>query len=209
MSTTQVSALLALLILTGPAYIRAAEEARMKCWVNHEGIRECGNRVPPEYIQQGYQELDKEGIVREEMEPAKTAEELAEARRLAALKAEKQKQEAAIRTKNRVLLQTFSSVSDIERARDDRITALEAIIKLTRVRIEKIELNLNEHIKRAADSQRLGKAPAQALLDDIESLERQIGDNNRFIDQKRAEQEQIRQDHAADIERYKRLKGIE
>ncbi len=209
MSTTQVSALLALLILTGPAYIRAAEEARMKCWVNHEGIRECGNRVPPEYIQQGYQELDKEGIVREEMEPAKTAEELAEARRLAALKAAKQKQEAAIRTKNRVLLQTFSSVSDIERARDDRITALEAIIKLTRVRIEKIELNLNEHIKRAADSQRLGKAPAQALLDDIESLERQIGDNNRFIDQKRAEQEQIRQDHAADIERYKRLKGIE
>ena len=199
MSTTQVSALLALLILTGPAYIRAAEEARMKCWVNHEGIRECGNRVPPEYIQQGYQELDKEGIVREEMEPAKTAEELAEARRLAALKAAKQKQEAAIRTKNRVLLQTFSSVSDIERARDDRITALEAIIKLTRVRIEKIELNLNEHIKRAADSQRLGKAPAQALLDDIESLERQIGDNNRFIDQKRAEQEQIRQDHAADI----------
>ena len=209
MSTTQVSALLALLILTGPAYIRAAEEARMKCWVNHEGIRECGNRVPPEYIQQGYQELDKEGIVREEMEPAKTAEELAEARRLAALKAAKQKQEAAIRTKNRVLLQTFSSVSDIERARDDRITALEAIIKLTRVRIEKIELNLNEHIKRAADSQRLGKAPAPALLDDIESLERQIGDNNRFIDQKRAEQEQIRQDHAADIERYKRLKGIE
>ena len=209
MSTTQVSALLALLILTGPTYIRAAEGARMKCWVNHEGIRECGNRVPPEYIQQGYQELDKEGIVREEMEPAKTAEELAEARRLAALKAAKQKQEAAIRTKNRVLLQTFSSVSDIERARDDRITALEAIIKLTRVRIEKIELNLNEHIKRAADSQRLGKAPAPALLDDIESLERQIGDNNRFIDQKRAEQEQIRQDHAADIERYKRLKGIE
>lgn len=23
--------------------------AAIKCWTNNEGVRECGNRVPPEY----------------------------------------------------------------------------------------------------------------------------------------------------------------
>ena len=209
MSKTQAGTLLVLLALAGPTNIMAAGGARMKCWVNHEGIRECGDMVPPEYIQQGYMEIDKEGIVRDVKERAKTPEELAEARRLAALEAAKRRQKEKQQTRDRVLLQTFSSVSDIERARDDRITALEAAIKLSGVRNENIRLKLNDHIKRAADSQRMGQAPTPALLEDIEALRRQIENNVRFIAEKRIEQEQIRQAHALDIERYKRLKGME
>ena len=50
--------------------------ARMKCWTNSDGIKECGDKVPPEYTQQGYQELGKGGIVREEKGRVKTKEEL-------------------------------------------------------------------------------------------------------------------------------------
>ena len=209
MSKTQAGALLVLLALAGPTNIMAAGGARMKCWTNHEGIRECGDMVPPEYIQQGYMEIDKEGIVRDVKERAKTPEELTEARRLAALEAAKRRQKEKQQTRDRVLLQTFSSVSDIERARDARITALEAAIKLSGVRNENIRLKLNDYIKRAADSQRMGKTPAPALLEDIEALRGQIENNVRFIAEQRIEQEQIRQAHALDIERYKRLKGIE
>ena len=209
MNKTQTGALLVMLALAGPASLMAAEEARMKCWTNHEGIRECGNRVPPEYIQQGYMEIDKEGIVRDVKERAKTPEELAEAKRLAKLKAAEQKQKAEQETRDRVLLQTFSSVSDIERARDVRITALEAAINLSGIRNENIRLKLNDYIKRAADRERTGQAPTPALLEDIEALRGQIENNVRFIAEKRIEQEQIRQAHALDIERYKRLKGIE
>ena len=209
MNKTQTGALLVMLALGGPASLMAAEEARMKCWVNHEGIRECGNRVPPEYIQQGYMEIDKEGIVRDVKERAKTPEELAEAKRLAKLKAAEQKQKAEQETRDRVLLQTFSSVSDIERARDVRITALEAAINLSGIRNENIRLKLNDYIKRAADRERTGQAPTPALLEDIEALRGQIENNVRFIAEKRIEQEQIRQAHALDIKRYKRLKGIE
>lgn len=209
MSKTQAGALLVLLALAGPTNIMAAEEARMKCWVNHEGIRECGDMVPPEYIQQGYMEIDKEGIVRDVKERAKTPEELAEARRLAALEAAKRRQKEKQQTRDRVLLQTFSSVSDIERARDVRITALEAAINLSGIRNENIRLKLNDYIKRAADRERTGQAPTPALLEDIEALREQIENNVRFIAEKRAEQEQIRQAHALDIERYKRLKGME
>ena len=47
--------------------------ARIKCWTNNEGNRECGDKIPPEYTQQGYKELDKSGLVREEKEKVKTA----------------------------------------------------------------------------------------------------------------------------------------
>ena len=209
MNKTQTGALLVMLALAGPTNIMAAGGARMKCWTNHEGVRECGDMVPPEYIQQGYMEIDKEGIVRDVKERAKTPEELAEARRLAALEAKKQREKEKQQTRNRVLLQTFSSVRDIERARDDRVSALEAAIKMAGVRSENIRLKLNDHIKRAADSQRMGQTPARTLLEDIEALRGQIENNVRFIAEKRIEQEQIRQAHALDIERYKRLKGME
>ena len=209
MNKTQTGALLVMLALAGPTGLMAAEEARMKCWVNHEGIRECGDMVPPEYIQQGYTEIDGKGFVRDVKERAKTPAEQAEAKRLAKLKAAEQKQKAERETRDRVLLQTFSSVSDIERARDDRVAALEGTIKLAGIRNENTRLKLNDYIKRAAESERMGKTPAPALLEDIKALRGQIENNVRFIAEKRAEQAQIRQAHTLDIERYKRLKGIE
>ena len=49
--------LFALLSISIPMPARAA----IKCWTNHEGIRECGTAVPPEFVQQGHQELSKQG----------------------------------------------------------------------------------------------------------------------------------------------------
>ena len=54
-----------------------------------------------------------------------------------------------------------------------------------------------------------GKAPSEDLLKDIDSKKRQINNNNKFIEEKRAEQETIKQAYAEDIDRFKKLKGIE
>ena len=208
MRTTTFSALLVLFTLAGLALPESAQ-ARMKCWTNNEGVRECGDKVPPEYAQKGHHELGKSGLVREEKERAKTPEELAEEKRLAKLEEEQKKQEEAQKNQDRILMETFSSVGDIERARDDRVTALEATIKLTQARNEKIQLDLDKRIKTAADQERGGKSPSEALLKDIDSLKRQIKNNDSFIVEKRAEQEEIKKSHALDIARYKKLKGIE
>ena len=183
-------------------------QARLKCWTNNEGVRECGNAVPPEYAQQGHQELSKSGMVKKETERAKTDEELAEAKRLEKEQAEKDKLAAEQKKKDDILLQTFSSVEDIERARDERLTQLEAAIRLTEARTEKINGDLDKRIKKAAAAERAGKTPSEALLNDIESLKRQIKNNDKFIEGKRAEQEVIKEDHAKDIAHYKKLKGI-
>lgn len=184
-------------------------QARMKCWTNNEGVRECGNKIPPEYAQKEHQELGKSGVVREKTERAKTDEELAEARRLEKEKSKQAKLDANKKKQDQILLSTFSNVSDIERARDERVTALEATIKLTKARNDKIQLDLDKRIQTAANAERAGKEPPEALLADIESLKRQISNNDKFIDGKRAEQEVIKEAHAKDIEHFKKLKGIE
>jgi hypothetical protein len=191
------------LTLSGTAH------ARMKCWTNKEGVKECGNKIPPEYAQQEYQELGKGGLVREKTERAKTPEELAEERHLEEKLAEEEKIKAEQKKQDSILLATFSNVSDIERARDERITALDASIKLTQARSEKIQLDLDKRIQTAANAERAGKQPPEALLKDIESLKRQINNNDKFIEGKRAEQEEIKEAHAKDIARFKKLKGIE
>ncbi len=189
------------LMLSGSA------QARMKCWTNNEGVRECGDRVPPEFAQQGHEEIGKGGLVREKTERAKTPEELAEEARLAKIEEEKLKAEEQRQLQDRILLETFATEQDIERARDDRITAVDATIKLTQARNEKIQVDLDKRIAKAAADERAGKTPSKALLKDIDSLKRQINNNKDFMDNKRKEQEEIRQKFALDIERYRELKS--
>ena len=67
----------ALLALCG--YLNSAEAA-IKCWTNKEGVRECGNAVPPEYAQQAHEEKSTSGMTIKRTERSKTPEELAAAR---------------------------------------------------------------------------------------------------------------------------------
>ena len=35
---------------------------RIKCWTNSEGVRECGNTIPPEYAQKSHEEVSEQGV---------------------------------------------------------------------------------------------------------------------------------------------------
>lgn len=180
--------------------------AEIKCWTNSEGVRECGNTVPPEYAQQGHKEISEHGIVVDEKERALTEEEIEARERQAAIEAEKERAREAQRQKDKILLQTFSSEEDIVTARDDKISAMEAQIKLAESRIDKLQADLDKRSAQAAAAERAGKEPAAELLEDIESLRRQIETNKAFIADTRAEQERIRAEAQADLERFRELR---
>lgn len=95
-------------------------QARIKCWTNNEGVKECGNKIPPEFAQKGHQELGKGGLVREKTERAKTDEELAEERRLAKIeadeKAKAEEQENSIRFYSRPLVMLVISKEPVMNA---------------------------------------------------------------------------------------------
>jgi hypothetical protein len=187
--------------------ISTSAQARIKCWKNSDGIRECGKTIPPEYSQQGHEEISSQGVTVEKTERAQTEEERLEEERLAAIQAEKNAIKAQEAAQDKILLDTYSNTDDIQMTSDGKIAALESTINLANKRNEKIQVNLDKDTSTAAAAELAGKQPAEDLLKDIESLERQIKNNDKFIAEKRVEQEDIKKEYAAKIERFNQLKG--
>jgi hypothetical protein len=197
-----ISGVVLLSTLSSPAY------ARYKCWTNNEGIKECGKTVPPEYAQKGHQEMSSQGIVLEKQERAKTGQELEEDARQAVIAKEKQKLIDEQAKQDRILLDTFITIKDIEAVRDDKLAVIESSITLTKKRNEKTQQDLDKRIHAAASEERAGKAPNEALLKDIDLLRARMAKNDTFIKGKRIEQDAVNAAADADIERFKQLKGL-
>jgi hypothetical protein len=190
------------------ALISVPAEAAIKCWTNNEGVRECGNRVPPEYAQQGHQELSKSGMVVDEQQRAKTPEELEQEAKQNAMLAEEKRLQDERAKHDAILLATFSSVEEIEFVREERLRVIQSSITLAEKQIDTIQLDLDKRIQAAADAERSGNTPNQALLNDIASLEKQISNKHAYIAEKQNELEQTRNGYMADINRFKELKGL-
>jgi len=180
-------------------------QARIKCWENSDGVRECGEKVPPEYAQKSHKEISNQGITLDESERAKTEEERLEQERLAAIEKEKEAIKAHAVAQDKILLDTYSNTDDIQMTSDGKISALESTIKLANKRNEKIQSDLDKLTATAAAEELAGKQPSEDLLKDIESLNRQIKNNDKYIADKRMEQEEIKKEYAGKIERFLQL----
>ena len=184
-------------------------QARIVCWTNNEGVKECGDKLPPEYAESGHKELDNRGFVVDETAREKTDEELVEEKRLAEIQAEEDRLKEEAAKKDRILLDTFSNVDDIEMAKQGKIAAIESSIGHTEARNQKLQASLDKLTEQAANEERAGNPPSEQLVKDIDSLRKQISTNNDFIAGKRKEEENVKLDYAKDIERFKELKSIQ
>lgn len=181
-------------------------QARIVCWTNSDGVRECGDLVPPEYSQQGHKEFSEQGIIVDETEAAMTDTELEELKRITAEKAEQKRREEEQKRRDRMLLDTFASVEDIELARDRKISAIDSSISLAERRINKLRQEKDRLITNAAGFERQGKEIPGYIAEDINRVDRQITANNEFIADKREEKEVVRARHDRDIKRYNEIR---
>ena len=189
------------LVLTSNAY------ARMKCWKNSDGVKECGDRVPPEYTQQGYQELSKGGIVKDETGRVKTKEELKKEKIEAEAEAQKQRELSNKRAQDKMLLETFTSISEIEAAQQQKIEAIGSTIKVIRKRIIKLQYSLDDELdENSIDKQIDGE---EKKIGNAELLKKQISENKDYIKKKIDEKEKIKETYSRYIARFKKLKGLD
>lgn len=179
----------------------------IKCWTDENGIRECGSAVPPEHSQKRVEVLNQQGRVVEVQAGAPTAEQrAAAAQRIRAAEAEQRRRQEQARL-DRILLDTFVTPQDIERSREDKLTAVEGGIRLTEGNLERQRSNLERLTRRADGLEERGKKVPDDLQADLAELERQIRNNEAFIIAQRAEQDRIRRQHEEYLARFRELKG--
>lgn len=210
--------LLISLIFSSALAFPLISEAGIKCWTNKDGVRECGNAVPPEYAQQETRTINKRGITTDISERALTKEELEEQQRkqeAEQLRLEEEKQQQALEeqhrkeqeTYDRVLLSTFLNEEEILRSRDRKLVAIDATLELTRITVDKLQDKLASEKARAANYERQGKALPERTQEDIESLQKQIEDKQSYIASKENERQELIDKYEADMVRFRELKA--
>jgi len=196
--------------LSSPVFA-AGKSSSFQCWVNKQGIRECGNEVPPEYSQGKTETINKYGITTKVEARAKTKEEAEAEQRAQEEQARKEAQEKqALKEQqayDRVLLASYFSEQDINSARNRRLSAIDAAIDMTNNSITQQQGKLNKEEQRAAALKKSGKAVSADDQSEMDSLRKEINDKKVFIAAKQKEREATNVEYDGYVKRFRELKG--
>jgi uncharacterized protein (DUF3084 family) len=191
-------------------YAQAAEKSgRLYKWTDENGKVHYGDMIPPQYSKQERKVLNDQGVEVKTLDAAKTPEQLAEEERLTAQRLEQERIAADQASHDRMLLATFTTEDDMVMTRDGKISAIDGVLRVTRDRIEKIELSLAELTREAAELERAGKPISDNLHEQILGARGQIQRYLDYIASKRREQEGIRAQFEGDIRRFRELKAAQ
>jgi len=182
---------------------------KMYRWVDNQGNVFYGDKIPPEYAQQGNKELSEQGVVVKTNAPPKTDAQRAEEQRQAQIQAEKDR---IIKEKNahdRMLLNTFSTEDDLVMTRNGKVAAIDAMINATKSRNESLKKSLISLRASAAERERNGQRIPDKLRKEIAAMQTQIRDNINYIASKQREQEQLRTQFETDLDRFRELKAAQ
>ena len=186
-------------------------QAKFACWTNHEGYKECGNSVPPEFAQKRTETFDSRGVKTEVKEKAKSRAqyefEQEEAANKAAAEAEAARLQKIQDEKDRVLLSTFSLVEDIEAFKKRNLDQLDMQIKIAHIQIAQLKKNLTGYEKEALVYQRKRQPVPDTLQSNIDTVQGQIDNKNKYIALKESEKSELSAKYDADMARFRILKA--
>ncbi|HKZ72817.1 MAG TPA: DUF4124 domain-containing protein [Steroidobacteraceae bacterium] len=175
-------------------------------WVDEKGVVHYGDRVPPQYAQKERAILNEQGVEVGRIEAPKSPEQLAEIAR---------RQEADRRSRERdaFLLNTYTSVKDIEALRDARLDQLRGQRLAAEQYVESLQARLNSLQARAMSFKPYSPTPdARRMPDDLaEDLVRtanEVRSQRSSLTAKAAEESGVHARFQEDIDRYKQLRPI-
>ncbi len=176
-------------------------------WIDDQGNVHYSDQIPADQARPAKSILNERGMTVDQIEAAKTAQQIAEEKRKQRAQQERQRQEAEQLAYDHMLLNTFHSEADIVHARDSRILAVENLIQVSQKTIAHLQQRQHELVKQAAQAERSGRVVPKEVSNEIQQVRGQIRDANRYIEEKRGEQAEIRKQYEQDIQRWRTIKA--
>jgi hypothetical protein len=203
-----------LVLVAGFAFAAGNLSAQeIRCWTDQNGVRRCGDSVPPDQARHDREVLNAQGIRIRSEEGEITPEEQAEIDRL---RREEEDRLAAIETQRRydqMLLDAYLTTAQIEALRDRRLELMDSQFRITEIILRNLYRKLDDLERDAgrfspySDRENAPPIP-QNLATDIERTRSAIGIREQAMNEIRENQEEIRQDFQRDIDRFRQLKGL-
>lgn len=184
--------------------------AKLYKWVDESGTTHYGETVPPEYADKDRAELNKTGrvvkkhdvLTSDEVRAARDAREQEDARK-------REEEQAALEQKrrDRALVDTYSSVKEIDLARQRNLQQIELRIVGINANIKRANENLLGLQKEADSYTGANKKVPASLQEDIEEARARVNKLQKDLEKPLAEKAVIEARYDADKARYQQLTG--
>ncbi len=198
------------ILAVGVADAATTDKKKLYRWVDKNGQVHYGDSVPAEYADQDRDILNRQGVPVGREEGIITPEEAAA--KAAADKAARDEQKRKLR--DRVLLQTYQSVKELEVLRDNRLELVDAQLtiqeqSLANLRAQRAQIQ--KQAGRYAPVNTKPDAPAlpEELSTDLLRATNDIATQEANLVKRRNERESIRMNFEADIKRYQELRAVQ
>jgi hypothetical protein len=185
---------------------------RLYKWTDKNGVVHYGDSIPPEYANLDRNVLNERGVAVGFEEGEITASEQAEIDRRKAEEEAQRLARAEVARRDRMLLETYITVADIEDLRDRRLELLESQIKVTELYLNNLRKRLVGLLDEASAFKPYTSQPdapqiPQNLALDISRTTASINVYEQTLARTRTDQQALRASFDNDIARFKELKG--
>lgn len=184
------------LVLLAPS-LAAADANVYYRYLNNQGIRVLDDSVPPEYAQKGYEVVSLSGEVIKVVPPAPDAEDLARKAAIAQLREEFQR-----------LDRRYSSLADIEAAKQRKLDNIETNVALVRGNISGLQAQIGNLMAQAANIERAGREVPSSLLEKVADTRAELATAEDLLQTRLQEYEQTAARYEQDKATYRRGKQL-
>ena len=164
--------------------------------------------VPAKFAGRGYEVLNSQGQVIEVVPRQLSEGELQNKDLVERLKQDAEVERARLAEWDKFLLLRYSSVDDIDAARERGLRELKIRLSILASNQRVSGSRLESLLARVADTERRGDAPLQQDVDAIAALRTEIASTGRAIEEREAQVLEITRDYRQDRERFEQLQDV-
>ena len=192
---------LAVALLLAPTSLAAG----LYRYTNEGGVTVVDYRVPTAYAGKGYEVLNKDGVVVEMVPRELTDEEKKVLNSQQELEADARAEERRLREWDESLLLRYSTLEDIEAARERALRDLRIRLSILKGNKRSLKQQVESYQAQAADLERSGREVDVARISVIEDLQAEIATTDRSINDRALQIEEVSAAYQMDIDRFKQL----
>lgn len=194
--------LILLLAVTTAGYAQEKNAERVLYrYKNDKGVTAVDDRVPPEFVKNGYEVLTRDLRVIQVVPRQLSGEEGKRQRQAADAKRFQEEWD------KRLLLR-YSTPRDIEEARDRALAEFDVRLNILQSNLRTTKIQIEDEQARAADIERRGQTVPAPITSNIAALKKEIGVVEESIKQQRHDKDATRLSYERDIERFKTLRDV-
>lgn len=203
-----LSAALAIGLALGLLLVAPVQAQQMYRYINSDGNKVIGYQVPPELIANGYEVLSPTGavvsVVPRQLDDAELSDMDSQARRQREEIAEQER----LRKWDESLLLRYSSIEDIEAARERALRELRIRVSILNGKLRSLKQQVENYQSIAADMERIGNDVDQDHLVAIADLRSEIESTERALVDRRQEIATVDESYDRDVARFATLLDI-